>query len=240
MTSDPRKRQRKLERRDARRKSKHQLLVREKNAGIGERLAAAAQYPVLSCGATESLWTRGMGSVWLSRELPNGSIALGVFLVDRSCLGVKDAIAEITSRFTYEDKFMSKFRRQEGARELAPAAARQLVESAVDYARRLGLAPHADYHKAAPIFGTIDPAGCAEEFEFGQNGKPHFIAGPYDSPERCRMIINTLLQSCGPEGFHYTIPFDMLPGVLPGALRQKPARVIGPDQNGVIREYRLP
>src|SRR5438552_19213255 len=100
MAVDPRKRQRKHERRNAKRKSKQQLLVRVKNAGLAERLTAACRYAILDCWETDDIWTQGIGYVGLSRELPNGSIAFATFLVDRHCLGVKNAFAEIVGRFT--------------------------------------------------------------------------------------------------------------------------------------------
>jgi hypothetical protein len=40
---------------------------------------------------------------------------------------------------------------------------------------------------------------------FGKDGKPFFMSGPYDTPARCRRIIDTLTRRCGPEGFHYTV-----------------------------------
>src|SRR5437016_2284010 len=98
MPVDPRKRQRKLEQRKTKRKLKQQQLSREKHTGLAERMGAAARYPILDSWATKDLWTEGLGWVCLSRELPNGSIGVGLFLVDRYCLGVKNALAEVMSR----------------------------------------------------------------------------------------------------------------------------------------------
>src|SRR6202011_808535 len=118
-------------------------------------------------------------------------------------------------------------------KEMPPAAVRKLVEGAVEYARALGLPPHPDYHKAKLIFGTIDPGESKEEFEFGKDGKPFFMAGPNDTPERCRRILKTLEQSCGLDGFHYMIPF---PEVHPEALPQRGGRLIGHEESGNIVE----
>jgi hypothetical protein len=237
MPSDPRKRQKKQEHRAARRKAKLKGRTREQQTGLAERLTAAAEkYPVLHCWASEGLWTQGMGWVCLSRELPGGSVAFGVFLVDRYCLGVKNAMADVAGRFAYEDKVVGKLRARSGERELSPAAARKLVEGSVAYAAALGLHPHADYHKARLIFGDIDPGECTDEFEFGKDGKPCFIAGPSDTPERCRLILHTLERACGPDGFDYLIPM-MDPRILPESLRRKDVRVIGPDETGTIRDY---
>lgn len=206
MPVNPKRRQKKQEQRQAKRKVKHQQLVRKKHAGLPERLAAAAGLPIHESWVTEDLWDEGMGWVGLSRQLANGMIAVGVFLVDRYCLGVKDAVAEITSQPAYDSQIARK-RGQFRWRQVSPETARRFVEEAVEYAADLGLRPHADYHKAKLIFGDLDPAAATEVLEYGKDGNPLFIAGPYDDPARCRSIMQVLKQSRGADGFHYLIPF---------------------------------
>lgn len=118
----------------------------------------------------------------LSRQLSDGTIAFAVFLVDRYCLGVKDVMADILSRYEYDTQIAHKMRSEFTSKEVSPAAARKLVEAAIEYARGLGLSPHPDYQRAKLIFGAINPAECTEQFEFGKDGKPLFIAGPHDTP----------------------------------------------------------
>jgi hypothetical protein len=207
MPIDPRKRQKQQERRAAKRKVKQHQRTREQHAGLAERLTAAAGAPILHSWATDDLWNQGLGWVCLSRLLSNGSVAYAVFLVDRYCLGVKNAMAGITDRYEYDSRIARKMRTTFGSREIPPAAARRFVEGAVAYAEALGLHPHADYHKAKPLFGTIDASESTEELEFGKDGKPFFVAGPHDSPQRCRQILNTLAESCGMGGFEFLIPF---------------------------------
>jgi hypothetical protein len=101
------------------------------------------------------------------------------------------------------------------SKELHPAAARKLIESAVQYAHSLGLRPHPDYLKAKLIFGGIDSSECTEEFEFGKDGKPFFVAGPYDTPERCRQILMALEQSCGQGRYDYLMPLTDPSRVFP-------------------------
>jgi hypothetical protein len=239
MPIDPKKRQKKQERRAAKRKSKQHQLAKEKHAGLPERLTSAAHYPILHCWATTSLWSEGLGQVGLSRLLPNGSVAFAVFLVDRYCLGVKNAMADIKGRFTYDSQIIRKMRSHLDSKDVTPATARKLVEGAVEYARSLGFAPHADYHKARLIFGDIDAGESTEEFEFGQNGKPFFIGGPHDTPERCWQIVRTLEQKCGPGGYDYLIPISHTSEVFPESLRGTDARVIGPVESDAIRDDEL-
>lgn len=207
MPADPRRRQKKLERRAAKRKSKHHEFVRARSAGLPERLAEAARFPVADCWVTPALFTnQGIGQLGLSRRLPTGDYAVAVFLVDRFCLGIKDTIAEILSPSQYERRILQTARRDMNAEPIDPPSLRKIVEGAVAYARQLGLSPHPDYARGRLLLGDIDPAQAQRDCEFGQDGKPYFVAGPYDTPERCRQILRILRDSCGPHGFHFLIP----------------------------------
>lgn len=205
MASKLKNRQRKVERREAKRKEKRRTLAKSRNLGLAESLKSAARYPVLDCCCTATMWDDGMGNVLLSRTLPDGRVAFAVFLVDLYCLGVKDAFGHIVTQGEYKD-FHADLASRGQLDKLAPAECRELVEGAVEYAADLGLRPHADYRKVFPIFGDIDREDCDEEFVYGDNGKPHFIAGPSDSPQRCQQIVNTLNDTCGPNEYHFTMP----------------------------------
>jgi hypothetical protein len=221
MAVDPRKRQKKLERKAAKRKKQQHQLAREKSAGLPERIASASRYPVLHCWVSDDLWDKGLGWVCLSRELPNGFVAFAVFLMDRYCLGVKDAMADVNGRFTYDKRVTREWRGRFTTKDMDPASARKLVEGAVDYAASLGFHPHPDYHKAKLIFGDLDPSASTETFEYGKDGKPLFVAGPYDTPERCRQILRTLTDKVGPDGFHFMMPLFEDEDVLPEALQER-------------------
>ncbi len=113
-------------------------------------------------------------------------------LVDMYCLGVKDVAFNVTTRSQYDWQIYTKLVEGYEVVNLEPAAARKLVEGAVQYASEAGLPPHGDYRKTECIFGDIDASACAEEFTYGKDGQPFFFAGPHDSPTRCRQIITAL------------------------------------------------
>ncbi len=206
MAADPRKRQKKLQRRASKRQKKKHEIVKSQNAGLAEKLAKMAKHPILHTFINEEFWSQGIGSLLVSRQLPNGSVAFGCFLIDRYCLGVKDAFADIRTKDEYEEMFLRGSRAKYNQVDLSPATARKFVEGAVAYAADLGLAPHAGYAKAKAIFGDINPADSDETLEFGKDGKPCFFAGPRDGPARCRQIMAILTHRCGADGFHYTVP----------------------------------
>ena len=151
------------------------------------------------------LWQHGIGHVLLSRQLRNGNVAFACFLVNVWCLGVKNVIVEVAPRATYDKKMYAQ---TAPTRHGEPSArvARKLVEGAVQYALDLGLPPHPDYRVGKQIFGDISAAACAEEYAYGRDGKPFFVAGPFDSPARCEEIARALANHTGPEGHHVVVP----------------------------------
>jgi len=206
MAVDPRKRQKKVERRKAKQKTERRELARLDSGSLSSRLEQASAAPILHCCTTADIWRAGIGQVLISRQLGNGSVAFAVFLVDIHCLGVKDAFANIAPRASYDRDLYAKVAARSGLIPLRPECARKLVESAVRYALDLGLPPHADYRTARLIFGDIPAEACTEEYAFGKDGKPFFVAGPHDSHARCEQILRTLHDRCGPEGYHFLVP----------------------------------
>jgi len=206
MATDPRKRQKQLARKNARRKEKKHQLIRHQNISLADRLTAAARFPVLQCWMSDSIELEGIGWVALSRAFPNGEVAVASFLVDRFCLGVKNCFGQFMSRTAYEDEFVRKLKGEIPSYLAPPSEARKFIEAAVAYARSLGLQPHPEYAKAMCLFGDINPAESDTTFEFGKDGKPFFIAGPNDTPSKCRQVVSILTSKLGPDGFEYVLP----------------------------------
>ena len=200
MVLDPRKRQKKLERKKA--KEKKRVVAERAAFNPLVRFERAAAAPVLDSCVHAMLWEQGMGSLLLSRELANGGVAFAIFLLDTYCLGVKDAMYGVTNRSDYDWRIHSKLVQSGELLRITPEHARKLVEGSVAYARGIGFAPHADYEQARLIFGDLDAAACTEPFEFGKNGKPFYISGPHDSKSKRERIISGLSARLGPSGYH--------------------------------------
>jgi len=205
MVLDPRSRQKKVERRKAKEKSRHDSLKTRAQQLVAIMAQAVASAPILHCCATHTLLDNGIGQVVFSRLLPNRQVAVSTFLLDMYCLGVKYAMFGISDRDQCDKLIYNKIRNTYDLQTLEPASARKLVEGGVEYARKLGFSPHADYAKAKAIFGDIDVATCERSFEYGKDGKPCFISGPHDTQARCMQIMRALTASCGTDGFHYMI-----------------------------------
>lgn len=209
MALDQRKRQRKVEKRKAKQRANRgrTLARRPQPQDLSFQLTrAAAQAPILHCATIADIWDEGIGHVLISRQVSTAQVAFVNFLVDMYCLGIKDVIIEVTSRDQYQRLMYDRLNERYDLQNLKPACARKLVEGSVEYAAQFGIAPHKDYRIAQLIFGDIDAAACDQEFEYGKDGKPFFVAGPNDDEQRCREIANQLHGSCGPDGYHFVVP----------------------------------
>jgi hypothetical protein len=203
---DEKRRQKKLAKKAAKRKSK---LSDKKDTHISgsagaQDIALALNSLVHECFVPEGLFEVGIGNILISRKMSNGNVAFSIFLLDVYCLGVKKAYFLLMSQSEYDDKIKS-IKQDADFESLPPECVRKLVESAEAYAGDLGFNPHPDYSSARKIFKDIDAEKCPMQFEFGKDGRPLFISGPNDSQAKCMKIMETLTKSCGPGNFHYMI-----------------------------------
>lgn len=143
----------------------------------------------------------GLVCVLVARRHRHDKVSVCGYLVDVHCLGVKNALGP---RLMTEAELVS-FRRwffaAYGADPVvAPLdLAQQLVLGAVDYARGLGFEPHPDY---VDVVGHLGDASGDRDIEFGRDGMPFFVQGPYDDARR---IMQTLDASVGPNNYRFLV-----------------------------------
>lgn len=206
MAKNERKRQKQLAAKKKKRKQKKSnssgLSVAEPSISM-KSFEQAERYPIRECLVADDIFLQGMGHVIVARDLPTGDVAVGAFLVDSYCLGVKDAFLKGFNLFDYRD-FVENNPSQ-GYDTVAPAYAKKLVDDVLAFSENLGFRPHKDYKKAKYIFGAVDSSECVESFEFGKDGKPYYISGPFDSSQKVEKIRRTLTKSCGEDGFDIMI-----------------------------------
>lgn len=159
----------------------------------------------------EALWPKalfenGIGWVIVARFKSAGQrVEAGVFLVDVCCLGVKRAFYETCDRHDYLERIRGHYEADDFMDSVQPCCARKLIEQANHYARALGFSPHADYKKAARVFGGIRADQCHRDFTFGREGKPFYCRGPRETEEQATRIVRQLEQRCGAGNFHFLI-----------------------------------
>ncbi len=167
------------------------------------RRATAA--PVHACFAQDSIFESGVGMVFLIRKTGARSFAVGGFLVDAYCLGVKDAMFREVDEETM-DMLLAGVEATAPLVPADPAYARKLLRDAAAYGQSLGLPPHADFAAVEPLFGDVAADACDVQFQFGHEGKPLYVPGPTESPTQIRRRLESLRRKLGADGFHYIAP----------------------------------
>ncbi len=206
MAINPQKRQKQLAKKKAKRKTAAKKMVNTISNFLSSH-SMIATAPIHECFVPSGLFASGIGTVFISRKMPNGDIVAGFFMLDAFCLGVKNAFFRELSPSEYQ-QFYSEIKQTEEPQPSSPACARKLIEDCVSYAKSIGMEAHPDYKEAKKIFGDINTEECSDEFVFGKDGKPFYFSGPYDTQEKIKKIVNKLTKTCGPDGFHYVMATD--------------------------------
>lgn len=82
--------------------------------------------------------------------------------------------------------------------EIPPALAHEIIYGSIEYAARFGFRPHRDFDLARRILDLPDTHPRSGEVEFGKDGKPFYMSGPYDNPDA---IIRQLTRTAGEGNF---------------------------------------
>ncbi|MGI8806844.1 MAG: helix-turn-helix domain-containing protein [Acidimicrobiales bacterium] len=143
----------------------------------------------------------GLVTVLVARNHRPGKVAVGVYLVDVFCLGVKDTLGpRVIDDFDLRGFVRTCFLAYEAPPLMASIEmARELVLGSVDYARGLGFEPHPDFERTTGHLGVGRPTGAVK---FGREGKPHFVQGIRDNPTR---ILATLERAVGEGNFNFLV-----------------------------------
>lgn len=206
MAMDQKSRQKKLAKKAKKRKKA--ISSKKRPLSFGEKfsrkkaLIVAQNSPVHNCYIRKDIFTGGIGSVIISREMPNNYLGCGIFLLDVWCLGVKNTYFTVLSEKEYADR-LDEIGAGEELETIHPSCARKIIEQCVDYSMELGFKPQKDYKISSQIFMNIDPSVCPNKYIFGKDGKPFYISGPNESESDSRRIINTLSRKCGEGNFDY-------------------------------------
>jgi hypothetical protein len=194
-----------LERQAARRKQKRTEARSRPSAPISLRMAGA--WPLHEVLLSEK-WDDQEGSlveILVTRRSGQRQIAAGAFLVDLGCLGVKNAFASLfNSQREYEQNLRRDVLSHQPMKPADLNLVAKIIREAIAYARQLGFQPDPDYRQAMWIVGDADPDACTVRVPLGgKDGKPFFVAGPYDNVQA---IMAKLTRAVGPDGFTYLVP----------------------------------
>ena len=203
------KSQRARQKKQAAKKAKRKLRLKKASAGQGQSgvlsaIKRCARGAVHECYVSDHIFDGGIGTVVFSRHSAGepGQIGFAVMLVDAHCLGVKDCFFHVGSEDAFRDE-LARLARSQLMHSAKPEKAVKIIQGAIAFARDAGFTPHRDYAHLPLLFHDVDPSLCEETFEYGRDGKPCYVQGPFDSPTRVSRIFKTLQAKLGDGGFHY-------------------------------------
>ena len=141
----------------------------------------------------------GLAMVLVSRTTGYKRFVVCSYLVDYWCLGLKDTLGEKKLNDIKYQQFLNTLYRgfPNGYQEITLDEAQAIVYGAINYADALGFKPHKDFQKTKNHLGAWNGQS---KLNFGHQGKPCFIEGPYDNGTQ---IMQTLRKNVGEGNFDY-------------------------------------
>jgi hypothetical protein len=159
--------------------------------------------PCFVSAAWDDLESPALVSVIVTRELPSGHLVTGTALVDRTCLGVKDAfLMEPMLARDLADVVDRMGAVHGGMLPCEPLVVQSIVFHAVEYARALGFEPHRDF--PAALFGPRPTVLLSTPWSAPD--RPIYLSGPRDNE---LAIISRLTKTVGAGGFEHAGLLDL-------------------------------
>jgi hypothetical protein len=194
-------RQKKLEKHKKKREQAR-ALARQRDGGLPSSASGLAK--LARSGAFGPVWisdalfeddaSPALITVVVTRRLAGGLLLPEVVLVDRTCLGIKNAfVMPPTTEFELGARVAEMSERSDSLRPCEPLLAQSVVFHALDYAASLGFGPQADFE---PALFEPRPAVLLDT-PLAKPERPNYISGPDDDVPR---ILRQLAAASGPEG----------------------------------------
>jgi tetratricopeptide (TPR) repeat protein len=167
----------------------------------------ARSLPIIECLITAEWEGAGICTIIVARGHKTGNVTVGSYLVDLYCLGLKDTGYRFNATQTEYNEL------KQGNSGLKPSdytTAHNIIYGAIAYAEDFGFKPHKDFSVSQFILEADDDHIELLEFEFGLNGKPCYMPGPYDEEAKINRIEATLKLNAGEGNYSvvYTGGFD--------------------------------
>jgi len=164
------------------------------------RALRASHAPIRHCFLTESVFEIGMGTLVLTRGATPHHLALGSFLLDTFCLGVKDVMLKSVEGEAFEF-YIETMNAGSPMVPVDPSYARKLLRDLAAWSQGIGFMPHRDFAAVEAMFGDVSADASDAVFRFGREGKPVYIPGPSDTAPVIQRRIAQLQKHLGDDGF---------------------------------------
>ncbi len=169
---------------DARKKEKQRLKRQKKKESARRAASASPLRRIATSGLSMECWIgadwreTGLADIIIWGAVPGGSGVIAGFLVDLTCVGLKDAWGRRNmTRSEFRDDVLAKWERGRGGIEqIDLQMTRRLVAGAMRFSRQNGfrLPPH--FERWTPILGELGDIAEADLSEFGApGGELHYV-----------------------------------------------------------------
>jgi len=160
----------------------------------------ARTLPIFECVINDDWQTSGLCNIIVARQHKTGNVTIGIYLIDMYCLGVKGAQFDFNLYLDEYEDIKSRF----SGDVCDYVLAHNIIFGAIAYAEDYGFKPHKDFETARFILDEDDEDVPLMELEFGLNGKPHYVSGPYDDSVKINNILAILERTAGEGNFTFT------------------------------------
>ncbi|EAY30568.1 hypothetical protein [Microscilla marina] len=167
----------------------------------------SSDLPFYKCYASAD-WFSGheLVSVYVSKKMHSGKICCCVYLIDKGCLGLKSTLYFINMDANEYEDFVDENFMREGREyeQINEETAHNLIFGGIDHAASCGFDPmDKDWAITQRFLDEDLITDGIDEIEFGKDGKPIYLTGPYDDIKKnLRVLTNNL----GEDGFTYVAP----------------------------------
>lgn len=166
----------------------------------------ARKLPIVECWISPDWQEAGICSIVVARQHTTGNVTFGIYLVDTFCLGLKNTNAVFNKPdYEYADICNNIFEQHEGKEKISYALAHNIIYGAIAYAEDLGFKPEKDWVLSQMILEEDTEDVELIDVEFGKNGKPFFMNGPYDNIQK---VVSMLDKSVGRGNYDTMLRLD--------------------------------
>ncbi len=174
--------------------------ARRASSGSPYRRIGESDQP-MACYVNRDFDEEGMASLLVLRRAPGGGHALAAFLIDRWCIGLKDAWGRLDVAVEAFNRMLGRAREHTAMERIEPEAARRMVAAAIRFSHANGFRLPARYERWVALLGGVGDWRTADTSDLGVDGGLRYVGKEADL--RSRLISGTVEEFLHQPGVHY-------------------------------------
>lgn len=170
----------------------------------------ARNLPLHECLLNEKWQEDRLAYIIISRKHINGNITLCFYLVDYKCLGIKDSFFHFNvPEYEYKE-IKESIGSQMDLIMVEYSLVHNIIHAAWEYAEDIGFKPVKDFLSVTQYLleEDTDDIPLIDIKCGGEDGKPLYIRGPFDSEVKVAQIINQLEKNLGKDNYNFIYSLD--------------------------------